>query len=140
MSREKRDNDNREEMEGVEDLSRRGFLKKAGNGVMGTAALAGAAALMTNSDEAEAKVTWAEWFQKNYCLMTDEEKKEAVVRLERRYSEEYGQRITVDTAPPMENVLFGYALNIQKCIGCRRCVHACVKENNQSRYNTEIQW
>jgi Fe-S-cluster-containing dehydrogenase component len=30
-------------------------------------------------------------------------------------------------------VLFGYALNIQKCIGCRRCVKACVQENNQSR-------
>ncbi len=27
----------------------------------------------------------------------------------------------------------GYALNIRKCIGCRRCVHACIEENNQSR-------
>jgi molybdopterin-containing oxidoreductase family iron-sulfur binding subunit len=40
----------------------------------------------------------------------------------------------------MENVLFGYALNIQKCIGCRRCVRACVKENNQSRKNPQIEW
>ena len=30
-------------------------------------------------------------------------------------------------------MLMGYALNIRKCIGCRRCVHACVEENNQSR-------
>jgi molybdopterin-containing oxidoreductase family iron-sulfur binding subunit len=37
-------------------------------------------------------------------------------------------------------VLFGYALNIQKCIGCRRCVKACVRENNQSRHNSEIEW
>jgi molybdopterin-containing oxidoreductase family iron-sulfur binding subunit len=38
-------------------------------------------------------------------------------------------------------VLFGYALNIQKCIGCRRCVKACVQENNQSRGDKqEIEW
>jgi Fe-S-cluster-containing dehydrogenase component len=30
-------------------------------------------------------------------------------------------------------MLMGYALNIRKCIGCRRCVKACVEENNQSR-------
>jgi molybdopterin-containing oxidoreductase family iron-sulfur binding subunit len=36
-------------------------------------------------------------------------------------------------------VLFGYALNISKCIGCRRCVEACVRENNQSR-DPAIQW
>ncbi|HBO84355.1 MAG: 4Fe-4S ferredoxin [Deltaproteobacteria bacterium GWC2_42_11] len=124
---------------GKEDASgnetRRNFLKD-----MGTAALAGAAALMTDSDDAEAKSTWAEWFQKNWRLMTDEEKKDAIARLETRYSEEYGKKVTVDGSPAMKSVLFGYALNIQKCIGCRRCVYACVKENNQSRHDTEIQW
>ena len=138
MSKEKRDN--RGEEGEAENLSRRGFLQKAGKGAVSTAALAGAAALMSGSDEAEAKGTWAEYFQKNYRLMTEDEKRESVVRLERRYSEQFGKRLTVDTTPPMEGVLFGYALNLQKCIGCRRCVHACVKENNQSRYNTEIQW
>jgi molybdopterin-containing oxidoreductase family iron-sulfur binding subunit len=37
----------------------------------------------------------------------------------------------------------GYALNIRKCIGCRRCVKACVAENNQSRGNRpgeRIEW
>jgi molybdopterin-containing oxidoreductase family iron-sulfur binding subunit len=72
--------------------------------------------------------------------MTDAEKKEAIERLEQRYSEEYGKKTTVDGSPAMEGVLYGYALNIQKCIGCRRCVYACVKENNQSRNNPEIQW
>lgn len=118
--------------------SRRDFLKKAGT--VGAGAFVGAAALLTGSDEAEASSTWAEWFQRNYRLMTDEEKREAVERLELRYTEEYGKKTTVDTTEAKEGVLFGYALNIQKCIGCRRCVHACVKENNQSRENTEIQW
>ena len=30
-------------------------------------------------------------------------------------------------------------LNLTRCIGCRKCVHACVAENNQSR-NPEIQY
>ncbi|MEE9613795.1 MAG: 4Fe-4S dicluster domain-containing protein [Thermodesulfobacteriota bacterium] len=77
--------------------------------------------------------------------MTEDEKKDAIDRLETRYTEEYGKKTTVDGIPAKEGVLFGYALNIQKCIGCRRCVHACVKENNQSRHHpdgeaTEIQW
>ncbi|MBI1912082.1 MAG: 4Fe-4S dicluster domain-containing protein [Deltaproteobacteria bacterium] len=105
-----------------------------------TAAIAGAATLLTDSEDAQAKATWSEWFQKNYRLMTDEEKKDAIERLEKRYSEEYGKSVSVDGTPAMEGVLFGYALNIQKCIGCRRCVYACVKENNQSRNNPEIQW
>jgi Fe-S-cluster-containing dehydrogenase component len=32
-----------------------------------------------------------------------------------------------------------YALNLGRCIGCRKCVHACVAENNQSR-SPEIQY
>jgi molybdopterin-containing oxidoreductase family iron-sulfur binding subunit len=121
-----------------EDSSRRGFFKTLGLG--GMAAIAGAASLITNSDEAEARTSFAEIFQKNYRLMTDEEKKEAAERLEKRHLEEDGRQVRVGIEPAKEGVLFGYALNIQKCIGCRRCVKACVKENNQSRYNTEIEW
>ena len=50
--------------------SRRDFLKKAGT--VGAGTFVGAAALLTGSDEAEAGGTWAEWFQRNYRLMTDE--------------------------------------------------------------------
>ncbi len=123
-----------------EGRTRRDFLKDAGAGALGAATFAGAAALLSGSDEAEAKATWRELFQKNYRLMSDEEKKEAIERLEKRYTEEYDKKVTVSGEPAMDGVLFGYALNIQKCIGCRRCVHACVKENNQSRHNPEIQW
>ena len=39
----------------------------------------------------------------------------------------------------MDGVEFVYALNLSRCIGCRRCVHACVDENNQPRI-PEIQY
>ncbi len=119
-------------------MTRRSFVKNTSG--VSAASLLGTAALMTNSDEAQANTEWAEWFQGNYRLMSDDEKQEAVVRLERRYSSEYGKKVSVDTKPAEEGVLFGYALNIQKCIGCRRCAKACVEENNQSRGDQEIEW
>ena len=119
--------------------SRRGFLK--GVSMLSVNSLLGTAALMTMSDDARANMDWAEWFQGNYRLMTDEEKAQARARLERRYSRQYGKKVTVDGTPALDGVLMGYALNIKKCIGCRRCAHACVEENNQSREaGQEIEW
>lgn len=129
MSEEKK------EMEAADmDESRREFIKH-----MGIASMAGAVALTAGSADAEAAV-FQEWFQAHYELMTDEQRRECIERLETRYTEEFGKKTTVSDAPALKGVLFGYALNIQKCIGCRTCVHACVKENNQSRYDSEIQW
>jgi len=119
--------------------SRRTFLKSAG--MLSINSLLGTAALMTMSDDARANMAWAEWFQGNYRLMSEEEKAQARERLERRYSREYGKQVTVDGTPALEGVLMGYALNIKKCIGCRRCAKACVEENNQSRgKEQEIEW
>ncbi len=111
--------------------------------MLGVSSLVGAGALMAQSDDPQAATSWAEHFQKNYRLMTDEEKAESRARLEARYSAEYGKPVSVDTTPPQPGVLMGYALNVRKCIGCRRCVHACVAENNQSRgtrAGEKIEW
>lgn len=129
----------------ISGTTRRDFLKKTGAvSAIGAASLVGASKLMASADNPDAEVTWAEHFQSNYRLMTDEEKREACERLEKRYSAQFGKKVTVDDTEAPEDVLFGYALNIQKCIGCRRCVKACVKENNQSRVgtetSTEIEW
>jgi len=86
-----------------------------------------------------AGTTLEEFLQWNFREMTPEEKIEAVERLERRYKEQFKKDVTIRTTPAREDVLFGYALNIKKCIGCRRCVYACMKENNQSR-DPQIQW
>ena len=127
-----------EPLSGLESESRRKFIKISAG--LSAASLIGTAALVTGSDDAEANTSWAEHFQGNYRLMTDEEKAKTLERLEKRYSQEYGKPVTVDGTEAQEGVLFGYALNIQKCIGCRRCVKACVQENNQSRGDQEIEW
>jgi Fe-S-cluster-containing dehydrogenase component len=77
--------------------------------------------------------------QGHFELMSDEQKQKAIARLEERYSKQFSKQVTVADTPALDGVLFGYALNISKCIGCRRCVEACVRENNQSR-DPAIQW
>jgi len=42
--------------------------------------------------------------------------------------------------PAAPGVLWGYGLDLSRCIGCRRCVYGCVKENNQSRINPQLHW
>jgi Fe-S-cluster-containing dehydrogenase component len=59
--------------------------------------------------------------------------------LERKYSETYAAKVSVADTPAMPGVEFAYALDISRCIGCRRCVYACVDENNQSR-DPQIHW
>lgn len=59
--------------------------------------------------------------------------------MEREYAAKYGREVSVSDAGPMPGVLFGYALDISRCIGCRRCVYACVEENNQSR-DPQVHW
>src|SRR5512142_305289 len=65
--------------------------------------------------------------------------RKAVADLEREYSAKYGTKVTVSDAGPMPGVVFAYALDLSRCIGCRRCVYACVAENNQSR-DPQVQW
>ena len=80
------------------------------------------------------------YFQKQFREMSTEEVNAALNRLEKKYSREYGKQVTVKATPAMENVKFGYALDLNRCIGCRRCVYACTKENNQSRKNPQIHY
>ncbi|MCL7410421.1 MAG: 4Fe-4S dicluster domain-containing protein [Methanosarcinaceae archaeon] len=35
--------------------------------------------------------------------------------------------------PPVEGVRYAMAIDTQACIGCRRCMYACIKENNTGR-------
>jgi molybdopterin-containing oxidoreductase family iron-sulfur binding subunit len=59
--------------------------------------------------------------------------------LERQYSEQHGRAMTVSDTPAQAGVAFAYALDISRCVGCRRCVYACAEENNLSR-DPQVHW
>lgn len=115
-------------------VSRRSLLKNMGAaGVAvagGVASTAWAASAVNSAVNSEA---WAEFFQDHYQVMTKEEIKEAIARLERKAERGYGGKFSITNDPPLEGVVFGYALNITKCKGYRKCVYACVRENNITR-------
>jgi molybdopterin-containing oxidoreductase family iron-sulfur binding subunit len=113
----------------VRGASRREFLKAA---AVGAAAVAGA------PGAAEAFDIEA-FFQKNFRELSDDEIGEVLSRLSRKYSKQYGKEVTVGAEGPFDGVVYGYGLDISRCIGCRRCVYACVDENNQSR-DPQIHW
>jgi ferredoxin len=53
--------------------------------------------------------------------------------LEKEIYKNYDIKATLRDPQPVENMSFAYALNIGRCIGCRKCVYACMAENNLSR-------
>jgi molybdopterin-containing oxidoreductase family iron-sulfur binding subunit len=103
----------------------------------GTAATAAAATALAGCKVDPAIVE--AFLQKHFRELNKEELAKVVARLESGYEKEYGKAVKVKTTAPLEGVKFGYALDISLCIGCRRCVYACVKENNQSR-DPQIHW
>ena len=109
--------------------SRRQFLKATAAGVSTLAGVPGAAQAFD----------LAAYFQAHFRELSPEEIEGVIRRLERKHSEKYGQPVKVDAAGPNDGVLFGYGLDLSRCIGCRRCVYACVGENNQSR-EPQIHW
>lgn len=111
------------------EMHRRTFMKGIALGLAGTA-------LPFNS---AAAVNWEAFLQKHFTEMSDEDIKKVVGRLEKEASLEWKKKVTISAAKAMPDVKFGYGLDLSRCIGCRRCVYACVKENNQSR-NPQIQW
>jgi len=119
-------------------LTRRGFFRKGAAAATGAAAVA--AALSPLEDMSPNDIpTFEKLFQKHYKELTPEQMQAVLDRIAREAEKRYGVRPRVQDVKPMEGVEYVYALNISRCIGCRRCVHACVKENNQSR-SPEIQY
>lgn len=80
-----------------------------------------------------------EFSRKNFKTLTRKEKNEIIKNLEEKYKAKYGKEFHVSDEPAADGIEFGYALDLSRCIGCRRCVYACVKENNQSR-DPQIQY
>ncbi len=123
-------------------LSRRAVLKKgAWMGLLGATAGGGgvAAKQALEADPAAFSDALGSFFQKHYQEMTPEEVRAALARIERKAKRDHGAEIKVSNQAALPGVAFGYALNISKCKGTRRCVEACVAENNQAR-QTSLQY
>jgi molybdopterin-containing oxidoreductase family iron-sulfur binding subunit len=110
-------------------VNRRTFLKGAALGLAGTA---------LPLDKADASF-WEAFFQKHFREMNDAEIKKVLQRLEKEAEQKYKKAIKIGNEKAMPGVLFGYGLDLSRCIGCRRCVYACVDENNQSK-DPQIHW
>ena len=100
-------------------------------------ALAGCAAAATASGCSDLSHT--PWFRDRFRELSDAERTDIVAEFEKTYSARYDKAVTVGVEPPLPDVEFGYALDISRCVGCRRCVYACVDENNQSR-DPQVHW
>lgn len=118
------------------ELSRRDFL--AGSSIALTCLVATGAAL---SPLLNAKETPSvdELIQKHYKQLTLEDKKSIFARLEAEVKRDYHVDSKISDPQPMDGVEYVYILNVGRCIGCRKCVYACMKENNTSR-DPQIQY
>jgi Fe-S-cluster-containing dehydrogenase component len=79
------------------------------------------------------------FLRKRFTELSPQEVELRIARLREECRRKFGKDVQVSATPALAGVAFGYALDLSRCIGCRRCVYACVKENNQSR-SPQIQW
>src|SRR5512142_811190 len=111
--------------------TRRTFLKGAAASMAGVAGLA--VALKPLLDLEKGTVTLDDLLQKHYRQLGPEDLQRILSALAAKAEKEYGVRPKLRDIRAMDGVEFAYALNLTRCIGCRKCAHACLKENNQSR-------
>ena len=79
------------------------------------------------------------FLQKHYKEMSADDMKASLARIESDVKRRFDVDVVARDIKPVDGVEFVYALNLSRCVGCRKCVHACVQENNQSR-SPEIQY
>lgn len=108
--------------------SRRSFIKNISLATFSAVALSGCKSAVFDK-----------FLQKNFKTLSKKEKDNIIRDLEIKYKEKYGKEFHMSDKPEIDGTLFGYALDLSRCVGCRRCVYACVTENNQSR-DPQIHW
>jgi len=119
-------------------LSRRSFLRNGVSAVGAMSAFVAALSPLRDLDP-DNLPSMDEFIQKHYKEMSAAEMEAALARISQRVRDRYGVEPMLRDVKPREGVEFVYALNLSRCIGCRKCVNACVEENNQSR-SPEIQY
>ncbi|RJP26830.1 MAG: 4Fe-4S dicluster domain-containing protein [Candidatus Omnitrophota bacterium] len=111
-------------------IDRRNFLK---NGALGAFFLGGFAAALEPLRHFDNDADLQAFIQQQYERLTPAKMEVILERLEKEIEQRYDVKANIEDPKPLPGVQYAYALNIGRCVGCRRCVHACVEENNQSR-------
>jgi molybdopterin-containing oxidoreductase family iron-sulfur binding subunit len=112
-------------------VTRRTFLKGAAASMVGMAGLM--AALKPLLELESGAISIDDLLQKHYRELSPEDLKRIMANIAAKTEKEHGVRPNLRDIKPLDGVEFGYALNLTRCIGCRKCAHACLHENNQSR-------
>jgi Fe-S-cluster-containing dehydrogenase component len=113
-----------------EPLDRRSFLKFGSLAAFFGLGTAGAISPLRHWDS---DVSVDSFLQQYYKRLSPDELEAIMRRIEGEIKERHGVAAHIQDIKPMVGVEYAYALNIGRCIGCRRCVHACAEENNTSR-------
>jgi len=116
-------------------VTRRTFLKGTAAAMAGLAGLVAALKPLLALERGE--MTLDDLLQKHYRELKPEELQRILRELEARCAREHGVQPVIRDLKPLPGVEFGYALNLTRCIGCRKCAHACLQENNQSRSSAD---
>jgi Fe-S-cluster-containing dehydrogenase component len=117
--------------EAIRTMDRRSFLKSAAVGAAGFTGFAAALSPLLGLEKGDLSLD--DFLQKHYRELGPEELDQILRELEQRTARDYGVEPEIQDLRPLPDTEFAYALNLSRCVGCRRCAHACVKENNQSR-------
>ena len=110
-------------------VSRRVALKMAG-ATMGVAALAQA---LSPLEKLADELTLEQFLQRHYKELSQADIDAVLRRIEADTERKYGKKVEISDLRPQEGVAFAYALNLGLCVGCRKCVEACHRENNHDR-------
>lgn len=116
-------------------MDRRTFLKGSGAALVGMAGLVAALKPLLALEKGE--MTLDDLLQRHYRELGEADLRHIMTALEEKCQSDHGVRPVMQDLKPMDGVQFAYALNLTRCIGCRRCAHACLAENNQSREDAD---
>ena len=119
-------------------ITRRSFLRTGTQVVAGMGAFVAALKPLASLDPDDFGGVQG-FLQKHYKEMDEAEMDTALRRIEADVKRRFDVEAVAKDVKPTSGVEFVYALNLSRCVGCRKCVHACVAENNQSR-SPEIQY
>ena len=119
-------------------LSRRSFLRTGFSAAGAMTAFVAALSPLRDVDPDDLP-SIEKLVRKHYKEMTPEDMRAALAKIAAEVKKRHGLDAVVRDVKPKDGVEFVYALNLTRCIGCRKCVHACAAENNTSR-SPEIQY